>query len=110
MKEINFEAIVLRQEISSRGGGIEIDLTTLGFKDEKMSAYCNYLGGGMLGRICENNTINAFDKTISAKKQLKLEQIGEALKKYFHSLVNPSEDEWESMSYEQNQEMAVSAY
>ena len=110
MKEINFEAIVLRQEISSRGGGIEIDLTTLGFKDEKMSAYCNYLGGGMLGRICENNTIKAYDKVISTKKQLKLEQIGEALKKYFHSLVNPSEDEWESMSYEQNQEMSVSAY
>ena len=110
MKEINFEAIVLRQEISSRGGGIEIDLTTLGFKDEKMSAYCNYLGGGMLGRICENNTIQAYDKVISTKKQLKLEQIGEALKKYFHSLVNPGEDEWESMSYEQNQEMSVSAY
>ena len=110
MKEINFEAIVLRQEISSRGGGIEIDLTTLGFKDEKMSAYCNYLGGGMLGRICENNTIQAYDKVISTKKQLKLEQIAEALKKYFHSLVNPGEDEWESMSYEQNQEMSVSAY
>ena len=110
MKEINFEAIVLRQEISSRGGGIEIDLTTLGFKDEKMSAFANYLGGGMLGRICENNTIQAYDKVISTKKQLKLEQIAEALKKYFHSLVNPSEDEWESMSYEQNQEMSVSAY
>ena len=43
MKKINFAEITLRQEISSRGGGIEIDLTTLGFKDEKMSVYQNYL-------------------------------------------------------------------
>ena len=100
----------LRLEVSNRGGGIEISLDEYGFKGEKMSAFANYLGGGMLGRICENNTIQAYDKVISTKKQLKLEQIGEALKKYFHSLVNLSEDEWESMSYEQNQEMAVSAY
>jgi hypothetical protein len=110
MKKINFAEITLRQEISSRGGGIEIDLTTLGFKDEKMSAYQNYLGGGMLGKICENNTINAFKKEISTKKQLKLEQIAEELKKYFHSLTNPEEGEWESVSYEQNQEMSTSAY
>ena len=41
-KEINFEGITLRLEVSHRGGGIEIDLTTLGFKGEKMSAYQNY--------------------------------------------------------------------
>lgn len=28
---IDFEEITLRQQISSRGGGIEIDLSTLGF-------------------------------------------------------------------------------
>jgi hypothetical protein len=110
MKKINFAEITLKKVISSRGGGIEIDLTTLGFKDEKMSAYQNYLGGGMLGKICENNTINAYNKEISTKKQLKLEQIAEELKKYFHSLTNPEEGEWESVSYEQNQEMSTSAY
>jgi hypothetical protein len=41
---------------------------------------------------------------------LKLEQIAEELKKYFHSLTNPEEGEWESVSYEQNQEMSTSAY
>jgi hypothetical protein len=110
MKEINFAEITLKKVISSRGGGIEIDLTTLGFKDEKMSVYQNYLGGGMLGRICENNTINAYNKVISSKKQLKLEQIAEELKKYYHSLTNPEDEEWESVSYEQNQEMSISAY
>jgi hypothetical protein len=41
---------------------------------------------------------------------LKLEQIAEELKKYYHSLTNPEEGEWESVSYEQNQEMSTSAY
>lgn len=110
MKKINFAEITLREEISSRGGGVEIDLTTLGFKGEKMSAYQNYLGGGMLGAICENNTINAYNKEITSKKQLKLEKIAEELKRYFHSLTNPGEEEWESVSYEQNQNLPTSAY
>ena len=42
-KEINFEEVTLRLQVSSRGGGIEIDLTRFGFKNEKMSAYQNYL-------------------------------------------------------------------
>ena len=45
-KQINFEEITLRLEVSSRGGGVEIDLSTLGFKNERMAAYQNYLGGG----------------------------------------------------------------
>ena len=48
MKKINFEKITLRSKISSRGGGIEISLNSLGFRDMKMSAYQNYLGGGLL--------------------------------------------------------------
>ena len=39
MKTINFEKITLRQQITSRGGGMEISLDTLGFKGEKMAAY-----------------------------------------------------------------------
>jgi hypothetical protein len=34
-KPIDFEAITTRSNISHRGGGIEIDLTSLGFKGEK---------------------------------------------------------------------------
>ena len=56
-KSINFENITLRSELSYRGGGLEISLDTLGFKNEKMSAYQNYLGGGMLGRVQTNNTL-----------------------------------------------------
>ena len=57
MKQINFEPITLRLQVSSRGGGIEIDLSSLGFKGEKMAAYQNYLGGGLLGAVCVNDTI-----------------------------------------------------
>ena len=46
---------VIREKLSSRGGGIEIDLTPFGFDGERMTAYQNYLGGGMLGSI--NNAI-----------------------------------------------------
>lgn len=109
-KVINFEEITLRLKVSSRGGGIEIDLTTLGFKGEKMSAYQNYLGGGMLGRICENNTIQAYNKPLSEKRAKKLANISEQLKQYFHSLTNPNEEEWESQSYLQNQNAPVSGY
>ena len=94
---IDFVKITLRTEITGRGGGIEIDLSGLGYPDAKMTAYQNYLGGGMLGRVANACTISGFgdDETLS--------EIAEELRKYFHSLTNPDEDEWESVSYEQNQ-------
>ena len=103
MKEINFEAITLRKEISSRGGGIEISLDTLGFKGVRMTAYQNYLGGGMLGGIASDCTIRDWEE------HDKLKRIADQLRKYFHSLTNP-EGTWESVTYEQNQSMPVSAY
>jgi hypothetical protein len=109
-KQINFEEITLRLQISSRGGGIEIDLSTLGFKGERMSAYQNYLGGGMLGCINSDSTIQAFGKMVTEKQQSKLDNIEEQLKKYFHELTNPEEDEWESVSYELNQLLSSSSY
>ena len=48
---------VLREQLSSQGGGVEIDLTYFGYEGEKMTAYQNYLGGGMLGRIENDCTI-----------------------------------------------------
>ena len=108
-KAIQFSEVTLRQEISSRGGGIEIDLTRFGFKGEKMSAYQNYLGGGLLGRINANDTIRAFEKPCTDKQNAKLDRIAERLKKYFHELTNP-DTEWEAESYEQNQNMPSSAY
>ena len=108
-KKITFEEITLRLEISSRGGGVEIDLTRKGFKGQKMSAYQNYLGGGMLGRVCVNNTIQAFNRPCTDRQKAKLEKIGEELKQYYHNLTNP-DTEFEGQSYELNQKMAVSGY
>lgn len=108
MKPINFSEITLRQEISSRGGGIEIDLTSLGYPGEKMTAYQNYLGGGMLGKICSSCTMDhiSFIELSAAKE---LDEIKDQLKRYFHSITN-HEDEFESMTFEQNQKMPASAY
>lgn len=100
---INFEEITLRCKVSRRGGGIEIDLTSLGF-DARMTAYQNYLGGGMLGRICNDCTISDW------YNDDRLSEIAEELRQYFHSLTNPSEDDWEHVTYEQNQRMPVRAY
>jgi hypothetical protein len=108
-KKIKFEEITLRVEISHRGGGIEIDLTRKGFKGHKMSAYQNYLGGGMLGKVCANNTIQAFNKPCTEKQRAKLEKIGEELKRYYFDLTNP-DTEWERQTYELNQNMAISSY
>lgn len=108
--EINFEEITLRLKVSSRGGGIEIDLTTLGFKGQKMTAYQNYLGGGLLGSINSDNTIKAYGESITEAKQKKLDKIEEQLMRYFHSLTNPGEDEWESMDFDRLQSMPSSAY
>jgi hypothetical protein len=109
-KQINFEDVTLRCEVSSRGGGVEIDLTAFGFKGEKMSADQNYLGGGMLGKVCANNTIEAFNKPCTDKQREKLSKIEEDLKRYYHSLTNPEDSEWEGRTYEQNQNMPVSGY
>lgn len=106
-----FESVIIRQEISNRGGGIEIDLSSYGFEGERMSAYQNYLGGGLLGSIQVNDTIrrqSLRDQQTETTNE-ELDQIGEDLKQYFHSLTNP-DSEWESMSYEQNQIMPESAY
>ena len=108
-KAIQFSEVTLRQEISSRGGGIEIDLTRFGFSGQKMSAYQNYLGGGMLGKVCANNTIEAFQRPCTDKQKAKLDKIAERLKMYFHNITNP-DTEFEGQSYELNQKMSVSAY
>ena len=98
------EFTILRKSLSSRGGGVEIDLTPFGYEDEKMTAYQNYLGGGMLGRIANDCTV------IEWRSDDRLLDIAENLRQYFHQLTNHEEDEWESLSYDQNQSLPVSAY
>jgi hypothetical protein len=110
-KQIILSEVVLRQQLSSRGGGVEIDLTRFGFKGQKMSAYQNYLGGGMLGKICANDTIRSQSNyELTDKQETKLDKIAERLKAYFHELTNPEDDEFESQSYEENQKLPASAY
>lgn len=111
MKQIDFAPIIIRQQVSTRGGGVEIDLTTLGFPGERMAAYQNYLGGGMLGAVCVNDTARLRHKAFPTEKQAKkLDDIGEQLKRYYFNLTNPEPEEWESVTYEQNQAMPVSGY
>lgn len=100
---MNIKKAILRQEVGSRGGGVEISLDTFGFKGQKMSAYQNYLGGGMLGAVASDSTIKGWEHNEDLKA------ISEELKKYFHNLTNP-DDEWEGSSYEDNQKLNVSAY
>jgi len=110
MEAINFEPITLRKEITSRGGGIEISLDTLGFEGEKMAAYQNYLGGGMLGRVASNDTIRTKHKFVEESMCKELDEIAEQLRQYFFNLTNPEDGEWETQNYEQNQKLPVSAY
>lgn len=108
---MNFEGSIIRQELSSRGGGIEISLDAFGFIGEKMSAFQNYLGGGLLGSIQSNDTVRrqTLRSQVSDIDNAELDEISELLKQYFHSLTNP-DTEWESMSYDQNQKMPSSSY
>ena len=104
MKVINFSDIILMEELSTRGGGVVISLSELGYENERMTAYQNYLGGGMLGKICSDCTIGNW---IEDKR---LVEISIQLKAYLHSQTNDEDAEWESQTYEQNQNMPSSAY
>ena len=72
-----------------------------------MTAYQNYLGGGMLGKICNDCTILGWEFTRTTKYELSV--IAEELSKYMHELTN-HDAEWECETYEDNQNKAVSAY
>jgi hypothetical protein len=104
IKAIDFEAITLRSSITSRGGGIEIDLGKVykKYKGHKMTAYQNYLGGGLLGKVLG-------DCTLKVTNDPKLAEIMKQLKQYFHGLTNP-ESEWETKSFEENQNMPISGF
>lgn len=89
------EDATLRLKLSSRGGGIEISLTAFGFPGERMTAYQNYLGGGILGAVGPDCTLLHKNVRYNAER---LERVSEMLKQYFFDLTNP-EDEWSRQSY-----------
>jgi hypothetical protein len=80
------EANILRLVASRRGGGIEIDLSAMFGEDCKMSAYQNYLGGGLIGAV--QSDYNFKEKELTEKEQKDFEDISEALKKYFFTITN----------------------
>lgn len=105
MSQLNeiIKEITTRKVVSPRGGGIEISLDRFGYKNEKMSAYQNYLGGGMLGKVASDCTVKDW------KSDSELKNIAEELKQYYFNLTNPEEG-WESQTYITNQLLPVSAY
>ena len=54
---MNLQDNITREQLSTRGGGVELDLTAFGYEDEFLSAYQNYLGGGMLGSVGNSCTV-----------------------------------------------------
>lgn len=52
---------ITREEISHRGGGVELDLSGFGYEDEFLSAYQNYLGGGMRGAVANSCTVEDWE-------------------------------------------------
>ncbi len=108
MENYNIENNIIRIDASRRGGGIEIDVSELFGEGCKMTAYQNYLGGGLLGAIQYD-----INFTPSEKQKKDVLELSERLKRYFHDITNEyaSEyDEWNGMSYEKNQSMPSSGY
>ena len=52
---------ITREKISHHGGVVELDLSDFGYEDELMSAYQNYLGGGMRGAVANSCTIEDWE-------------------------------------------------
>lgn len=109
----HIKSAVIRQEVSPRGGGIEISLADWGYPNGKMTAYQNYLGGGLLGRV--DGDCNVPDWKNIGKKSFqpcRLNELNEKLKRYYHNLTNEyySDDKWAYASYEDNQKRQSHAY
>ena len=101
---MDFEKITLRLKVSHRGGGIKISLDKLGYPNEKMTAYQNYLGGGMLGSIHNDCTIELWSQ------DSKLCEIANKLSVYYFNISNNEDDEYTEGDFEELQKRPVSAY
>lgn len=73
-----------RRKITSRGGGIEISLDNFGIEGGLMSAYQNYLGGGLLGSINSNHNIPFVEESFAKK----LDELATALKEHYATLLS----------------------
>jgi len=97
---------IIRQKVTTRGGGIEICLENQGYPGEKMTAYKNYLGGGILGRIGNDCTITDWQQDDF------LVDLADSLAKIMHRMTAPIYLQGEELeqTFEQNQSMPISAY
>ena len=76
---MNIENHITREEYNHRGGGCELDLTEFGYEDEFLSAYQNYLGGGMLGSIGNSCTVEDW------RADEKLVKLAAKLREYYQT-------------------------
>ena len=85
---------ITREEISYRGGGVELELTEYGYEGEYLSAYQNYLGGGMRGAVANSCTIDDWEM------DAKLVRLAEELREYFEDRLYEMEpvDEYNEMT------------
>ena len=68
---------ITREDFSHRGGGVELDLTAFGYEDEFLSAYQNYLKGGIRGSVANSCTIEDW------QMDNKLVRIADELREYY---------------------------
>lgn len=97
---MNIEDLVIRTTLTTRGGGVEIDLSPVGYPGVKMTAYQNYLGGSLLGKV---------ESACNVAWTEDLLKISDKVKRYYHMLTNP-DSEWEDIPFELNQSLPTSAY
>ncbi len=76
---MNISENITREEYSYRGGGCELDLTEYGYEDEFLSAYQNYLGGGLLGSIGNSCTVEDW------RADEKLVKLAAKLREYYQT-------------------------
>lgn len=82
---MSIEENITREDFSCRGGGVELDLTAFGYEDEFLSAYQNYLGGGMLGGVANSCTVEDWEYDD------KLVRLAEELRDYFQERMDELE-------------------
>ena len=104
------EGNIVRIDASRRGGGVEVDVSELfpGHENPRVTAYQNYLGGGMLGRIM--NSAN-FEPTENERELF--DAVLDATARYFHEVTNAEVedyDEWAAGSFERVQRRPVSGF
>lgn len=99
IQDRTFAKNTVRKVLGERGGGIEIKLDTFGYKGQKMTAYQNYLGGGMLGSIANDCTVCDWEEDNY------LVHISEGLSQYFGALQGFTKEQ-----FNYNQTLPVSAY